>query len=217
MSLPHTWLHNFRFYSTDEHLDFKTCSGVQNSNLVSQLPADSDTPIQSLSKEYPQSYSNGMAHNQEDLMGPKRKKQYGNNGFGPYSPPIYQQPPVQQLPYPNGYGYANQLQYPPYYANMGDGDQQQQQQQQQQVDPGSYSYSNGLSYYQPQAGPAPDADVATVASQTSSSPPSTSAVSSKAASKVKQGWSNFSSCIPDLGSLLFCFDGRTFSPLLHEP
>ena len=152
-------------------------------------------------------------------MNPKKKKQYGN-GFGPYSPPIYQQPPIPQLPYPNGYGYANQLQYPPYYANIGDGDQQQQQQQHQQqpqqVDPGSYSYSNGLSYYQPQAGQVPDTDLTTVAAQTSSSSSTPAASSSKASSKVKQGWNTFTSSVPDLSSTLFCYFDLVFFHLTTE-
>jgi hypothetical protein len=123
-------------------------------------------------------------------MTPKDKKQYGNMGgnYGPYGPPIYQQPQLPHLPYSNGYGmnsFANQINYPAYYpTNIGDGDpnmqQQQQQQQQQQLDPPSYSYSNGLAYYPSQG---PDVEATTLPVQTSS------AVSvEKSGAKKKQGW-----------------------------
>jgi hypothetical protein len=134
------------------------------------LPPDSDTPIQLLSKEFPQSYSNGNQLRPNDVMSPKEKKQYGNmaGGFGPYGPPIYQQPQLP-LPYPNGYGmnsFSNQMPYNSYYSNLGDGDQQQQQQQQQQqLDP-AYAYSNSLAYYPPQGA---DTDVTTVAAAATTS------------------------------------------------
>jgi len=188
-----------RFYSTNDNLDFKTCAGTEEPSLVGALPPDSDTPIQFLSKEYPQSYSNGFQQRPDDLMNAKKKKQYGN-GFGPYGPPIYQQPQLPPLPYSNGYSYANQIQYPPYYAtNIGDGDQQQQQQQQQQVDPASYSYSNGLSYYQPQQGVETEAPTTVVL--TSSSVPTTA--SAKTSAKAKQGLNWI------LTSLSFLLGGRS--------
>ena len=125
-------------------------------------------------------------------MTPKMKKQYGN-AFGPYGPPIYQQPQLPSIPYSNGFGggggmngFSNQLQFPPYYpSNVGDGNSQQQQ----QLDPASYSYSNGLSYYQPQSF---ETEVTTgvVPAAAAVAPTTTSDTSSpsKASANKKQGW-----------------------------
>lgn len=146
---------HLRFYTSSENQDFKTCSGIADERLVQELPPDSDTPIQFLTKEFPLSYANGN-QNPNDIMGQKDKKQYGNMGgnYGPFGPPIYQQPQLPSNPYSNGYGmnsFSNQLPYPAsayYPSNNDNGDGNVKQ----QMDPSSYAYSNGLAYY-PSQGP----------------------------------------------------------------
>ena len=168
-----------RFYTSSENQDFKTCSGTEDARLIKQLPPDSDTPIQFMTKEIPLSYSNGDPDN-NSIMTPKDKKQYGNmaGNYGPYGPPIYQQPQLPAIPYQNGYGFSNQLPYSPYFSsNNGDVDNGPQQ----QVDPSSYSYSNGLAYY-PSQGPEVEA---TTLAQPSAATSSTPAVSSVRAASNK--------------------------------
>ena len=163
-----------RFYTSSENQDFKTCSGIEDERLVQELPPDSDTPIQFLTKEFPLSYANGN-QNPNDVMGPKKKKQYGNMGgnYGPYGPPIYQQPQLPSNPYSNGYGmnsFSNQLPYPAsayYPSNNDNGDGNGQQ----QLDPSSYAYSNGLAYY-PSQGPEVEEATTTVQPSPSTTPAS---------------------------------------------
>jgi hypothetical protein len=162
---------SLRFYTSSENQDFKTCSGIEDNRLVKQLPPDSDTPIQFMSKEVPLSYSNGGPDN-NSIMSPKDKKQYGNmaGNYGPYGPPIYQQPQLPVIPYQNGYSFSNQLPYSPYFSpSNGDVDNGPQQ----QIDPSSYSYSNGLAYY-PSQGPEVEATTLVQPSATSSSTPAAS-------------------------------------------